>query len=426
MSKLVSHERPVWFYMFFALGLFVTLNTYIGARGHGNAQIPFVFYLIILASIIAKYHVFRWRSPSVAVLSMLILYGAAGSFVARVSGEELSFFTGMALGVIVITLHFLPKNVLIDLCLVKKFLYFSGLLFVVSRIGLLLVSDYVEVTYPVLFLTHEVAFLLPFVFLIPLFDKKNMSALMGLMLSTLFLVVDFRTTTLIIYVFIIISAIVFMIQPFRISLKNINRTLLLLFSVLAIFVITLTGDLVQKVAEIDLYFRDLLGRPNTQTFRQNLNELALEKIAAKPFLGEIFQGSSISLEHLYFGAWRTDPVHNVFLAMGAQGGLVFLILLVSILLFLLITATRVSARSWASQPEGAKVLATLVVSLASAVVSGMVNPFLSYAMGAFWFWTIIMLLFLVKDTLTARERDGRVQELEGPLCSQPRAWEHSR
>ena len=397
MTKSYLPDRPLWFYMFFALGLFVTLNTYIGAQGHGNAQIPLLLYLIILGSIIAKYHIFRWRSPSIVIFSLLILYGAVGSFVARFAGQELSYFTGMALGIIVASLHFLPKSAAIDFSLIKKFLYYSGLLFVVSRIARIIIADFIEVPDKALFLTHEVSFLLVFVVLIPLFEKKWLVAFLGFGLSTLFLMLDFRTTTFLIYVLIMLSSMIFMADPLRDSFKKIYHIGIFALPAIVLFVLFLLDDLIAIVKALDLYFRGLLQRPDTQSFRENLNQLAIDQIAQNPWLGELFQGSSVSVQHFYYGAWRVDSVHNVFLALGVQGGLLFLLPFVLLIGTMIITASRMAARHWTLHGEAARMLAVLVVALLGAVVSGLVNPFLGYAMGAFWFWTIVMLIYLVQS-----------------------------
>lgn len=428
MNNLASNQRPAWFYMLFALGLFVTLDIFIGAQGRGNPQIPLLVYIVILGCIIAKYRIFRWRSLSVAIFSLLILYGAVASFVARAAGQEFSYFTAMGLGIIVISLHFLPKSAVIDISLIKRFLYYSGMLFVISRMVRMFAGASTGITDPMLFLTpsHEMAFLLPFVVLIPLFERKYSRTLLGLVLVAVFLILDFRTTIFLSVILTIISSMLFVLRPMRAALRRIRRILLVSAPVIGLALVALADNTYHSIRGLDRFFRDLLGRSDTQSFRESLNALAVERISENAWLGDLFQGHSISLQHYYFGVWRTDTVHNVFLVLGAQGGLLFLVPFIILLIALIVNGVRVAARFWRFEPEGARLLAVLVIALVSAVMSGMFNPFLGYAMGAFWFWTIIMLIYLLTDTLLLRGKNAVLEKSEALKFSRRGMLEYGR
>lgn len=282
-------------------------------------QYPLVMVmgLIGLSVLASGGRVARPAWPGV-LLAILLVIAIPGLVVNKLEGEASSLFSAISLLLIPLSVYLLPRRwIRFEGVNELKWLGWIGTCFVAGAFFQIACENagigYARV--------HERAFLAPLIFLIPLLRGRKRWTTIGCGSALLLLIVDPRTTMLIVYVMSLgMWAVMF-------RLNSITQKLVIGGMILTGLLVSAAGPTVLKA--IDDRFKSAYGMEGNSQFRSGLIQTGVDAFLASPVYGDMFRGGTSFPTGFYMetAPGRFDqeimaPLHNDYLEFLTKGGLI--------------------------------------------------------------------------------------------------------
>ena len=249
-------------------------------------------------------------------LAAVVVLAAPGLAVNKLDGAESSLFSAVSLMLLPLSVYALPERWLrLDGRRLLRWLGWIGLCYVVGA-AVQLVLNRRGLTY---LRIHERAFLVPLAVLVPLYLRNRWLTAAGALAVLSVLVIDPRTTLLIVCLITVSSAVFYALDA---RARRAAAVLLLGLGV----VVGLGGS--QLLRMVDDGYKGALGKEGNSDFRANLLAIGMEEFRASPLIGDYFRGPTSFNSGMYEpdASGRLEvilaPLHDDYLEFLTKGGLV--------------------------------------------------------------------------------------------------------
>lgn len=325
-DRLFRYETPIksgltqspWFLCFAGLTVLILFDPLHLIADIRYKQYPLlmVMGLMGLSLVGSGFRIARPAWPGI-LLAILLVIAIPGLVANKLDGESSSLFSAISLMLIPLSVYLLPRSWIRFAGLrEKRWLGWIGICFIAGAF-FQIVCERSGIGYA---RVHERAFLAPLIFLIPLLGGRKLLTIMGCGAALLLLIVDPRTTMLIVYVI----AIGMWVVMFR--LDSISQKLVLTGMILVGLLAITAGPTLLKT--IDDRFKSAYGMEGNSEFRSGLIQTGIDAFLASPVYGDMFRGGTSFPTGFYMetAPGRFDqeilaPLHNDYLEFLTKGGL---------------------------------------------------------------------------------------------------------
>lgn len=257
-------------------------------------------------------------------LAILLVLAIPGLIANKLDGAASSLFSAISLLLIPLSVYLLPRRwVRFEGFREKKWLGWIGICFVAGAF-FQIVSENAGIGYA---RVHERAFLAPLIFLIPLMGGRKLWTTIGCGAALLLLIVDPRTTMLIVYLM------AWGMWAVMFWLDSVSRKWAIGGMVVMGLLAAMAGPTFLKA--IDDRFKSAYGMEGNSEFRSGLIQTGVDAFLASPVYGDMFRGGTSFPTGFYLetAPGRFDqeimaPLHNDYLEFLTKGGLLGGILMV--------------------------------------------------------------------------------------------------
>jgi len=406
-------HKTIWFKVLFAMCVLLAMDQFDIFNLQVVKQLPNVVVLLMFIHYLL-FTPLRMKMPWPATcFGLLLIFAIPGLLYNKYLGMSSSLFTAVFMTMIVICAFRLPeRSVRIHPGRILDALQLIGILFVASCILGTLLHERFDF---ILLVVHEKAFLFSWALLPCLLRRRYLmfGAVAGL--SVGLILFDPRTTILVVWAIIFVSAILLRILPVR----RIWALGVLLIVVMAVF----HQSVYESFKELDYEIKTRSGSRINTRFREVMWLKGVEEFWHSPIVGTGFAGESTYEEKSldFYG-----PLHNDYLEFLSKGGIIG----GGLMFFGFMGTLLVGLKNmWALKRWGDHELhllnTVLTIALTCSMFTMAVNPVLNRTRSGFFvYFTVALLLLLnrsIKSSVAGRTRLVRPQRIPKALSYLPRS-----